>query len=107
MFLLAQAITPTEAVNPWLPQLVSLGGFGLLLFLCLVLVWAFITRRIVPGGQYEEMKEDRDLQRQRGDKQSERADNAEARSDLYLEQSKVTIHLLESLNRPSQQRELG
>lgn len=95
---------PTQVVDSWLPELVNIGGWGFALTFAIFALWILVTRKVVPGAQYEEMKQDRDLQRERGDKQSERADKAEARSDLALEQGKLLVHLWESLKQTSQGR---
>lgn len=95
---LAQAVSPGSFdFTPWLPVATNFGLGGLML-------WMFLRRRLRMAEDYDEMKGERNLERERADVERERADKADARADvahkeLYEVKSAIAItnKLLEGL----------
>jgi len=89
---LAQA---AEQSTNWISQYQGLfTGFG---FGGLMLI-LFLTDKIKTVTSYNEMKEDRNLWREKALEEQQRADKTSAQLDVALEQGKITAHFWESLD---------
>lgn len=92
--LLAQTAPSTDIFSSFLPGIVSLGGFGLLLMLIL-------TGYLVTKKNYDEMKQDRDDWRNRSDAESALRVKAQEALTIALEQGQTTALALEEIRQLS------
>lgn len=90
MLLLAQ-VAP-DSISPFVNALISLGGFGLMLILLL-------TGKLVPKSGLDEMRADRDAERQGRLNERERADAADKRADIAVETARTANQILSALKK--------
>lgn len=88
-----------------MPQLVSMGGFGLLLFMLFLVVWAFWKRKVITPETFAEMKESRDLERKRADLEADLRRKAEDRADGFMTLGEMLLSILRSIEEKASRRE--
>lgn len=91
--LLAQTAPSSSTIQDLDPYLKFAGDA----FLATLVLFLFLTRRVVVGSLYEDKARECDLTREALEKQRERGDALERQYDLVVEQNKTVIHLLESI----------
>lgn len=101
----AQTAVSTDIFNPWMPELVRMGGWGMVVVMLAIGMWAFWKRKVITPETFNEMKESRDLERKRADTEAELRRKADEARDLLIEQSRITVHLLESIDEKASRRD--
>ena len=95
---LAQSSSSPELLTPWVPQLVSLGGFGLLLIALGYFIRAILTSKVITLARFNEMKQDRDDYKQLYKEERDLRVKAQESASVAIENSKVANHFLDALD---------